>query len=205
VFSLYLITDGAQPAPQLTAAVAGALRGASAGRVAVQLRAKQLSAGALHDLALPLLQLCREHGVPLLINDRVDVALAVGADGVHLPAQALPLTAARRLLGERAWIGVSCHDARGLAAAHGGGASFATLSPVFDSPGKGPALGLPRFAELVGAAALPVLALGGVSASEAAALRRSGAAGIALISAVFGAADPGAAVRDLLAAWDAEH
>ena len=205
MFSLYLITDGRLPASPLCAALARALHAAPAARVAVQLRAKQLPAAQLYELALPVLQLCRAHGVPLLINDRVDVALAVGADGVHLPEKGLQLSAARALLGERALLGVSCHDAAGLEAASSGGASFATLSPVFDSPGKGTQLGLARFAQLAARAGLPVLALGGVSASAASALRSSGAAGLAVISAVFAANDPGAALSELLAAWDAGH
>jgi thiamine-phosphate pyrophosphorylase len=204
VFSLYLITDGALPAAQLCAALERALAAAPPGRVGVQLRAKQRSPRAQYELALPLLALCRAHGVACLINDRIDLALALGAEGVQLPEQSLPLSDARRLLGEQALIGVSCHDAAGLTAAANGGASFATLSPVFDSPDKGPPLGIAGFTQLARASALPVLALGGITARDAPALRRATAAGIAVISSVFGAADPAAAVRDLLAGWDSE-
>lgn len=205
MFSLYLISDGSQPGPQLCAALHRALPAAPPGRVAVQLRAKALPAREQYALALDMQRVCRAHATPLLINDRIDLALAIGADGVHLPESSLPLTAARRLLGPRAWIGVSCHDAPGLAAAVSGGASFACLSPVFESPGKGAPLGLPRFAELTAQAALPVLALGGVQPRHALSLRAAGAAGLAVVSAVFGADDPGAAVHALITSWDAEH
>jgi thiamine monophosphate synthase len=106
-------------------------------------------------------------------------------------------------LGERALIGVSCHDAAGLAAAASGGATFATLSPVFPSPNKGKPLGLPSFSALVRAANLPIYALGGVAVQEARALKAAGASGLAVISAVFSSQDPAAAVAGLLAAWQA--
>ena len=208
MFSLYLITDGALPAPQLRAALERALPAAPSGRLGVQLRAKALPPSEQYALALELQAVCRVHAVPLLINDRIDLALAIHADGVHLPETSLPLTAARSLLGERALIGVSCHDARGLQRAHAGGASFACLSPVFDSPGKGAPLGLRQFEALTRAAALPVLALGGVQARHATALRAAGASGLAVVSSVFGAPDPAAAVSELVSAWstrDAEH
>lgn len=205
MFSLYLITDGTQPGPQLCEALTHALAAVPRGRVAVQLRAKALSPQQQYALALELQRVCRAHATPLLVNDRIDLALAIGAEGVHLPETSLPLTAARRLLGPRALIGVSCHDAHGLAVAQAGGASFACLSPVFESPGKGPPLGLPQFAALIRETAVPVLALGGVGTHNAASLRAAGAAGLAVVSAVFGAPDPAAAVRELLQAWDAEH
>ena len=205
MFSLYLITDGSQSAPQLCAALTHALGAAPRARVAVQLRAKALSAQQQYALALEVQRVCRAHATPLLINDRIDLALAIGAEGVHLPETSLPLAAARRLLGERALIGVSCHDARGLASAQAGGASFACLSPVFESPGKGAPLGLPQLAALVRETTLPVLALGGVHAQNAASLRAAGAAGLAVVSAVFGAQDSAAAMSALLRAWDAEH
>jgi thiamine-phosphate pyrophosphorylase len=205
VFSLYLITDGSQSAPQLCAVLARALAAAPPARVAVQLRAKALSPQQQYALALELQRVCRDHGTPLLINDRIDLALAIGADGVHLPETSLPLTAARRLLGERALIGVSCHDARGLESAQAGGANFACLSPVFESPGKGTPLGLRRFAALTRVTSLPVLALGGVQAQHARSLRAAGAVGLAVVSAVFGSPDPAAAVSALLTAWDADH
>jgi thiamine-phosphate pyrophosphorylase len=201
VFDLYLITDASLP--DVASAVREALQHAPPGRVAVQLRAKQRQSRELLALAEALRSITWERGATLYINDRVDVARIAQADGVHLPEQGLPIDAARSVLGASAQVGVSCHDAAGLARAAQQGASFATLSPVFETRDKGPALGIARFAELVGAANLPVYALGGVQPEHAAALRMSGAVGFAAISAVFGAPDRGAAVARCLNAWQA--
>ncbi|MET0389938.1 MAG: thiamine phosphate synthase [Polyangiales bacterium] len=201
-FALYLITEATAPGDVLET-VRAALSQAPPGRVCVQLRAKQASAREQYTLARELLPVCRARQAPLVINDRIDVALAVGADGVHLPEQGLPLSAARVLLGPRALIGVSCHASAGLAAAAAGGADFTTLSPVFESPGKGEPLGAERFLALTHAAQLPVYALGGIQARHAAQLRAAGAQGLAVISAVSRAPDPGGALHALLQAWDA--
>lgn len=202
MYALYLITDSAAP-ERIPKAVSSALRGAPPGTVLVQLRAKGCEPAQLYDIALALREVCSTHGAGLVVNDRADLAQVVAADGVQLPERALSAAVVRQLLGERALIGVSCHDAAGLSAAATGGASFATLSPVYASPAKGEPLGLPRFSALVRNAGLPVYALGGVDASRARALKAAGAAGLAVISAVFGSQDPAAAVSDLLAAWRA--
>jgi thiamine-phosphate pyrophosphorylase len=209
VFDLYFITEASPSATvlsNLAAAVSGMPAPATAsnkrGRLCVQLRAKHLTVREQHALATQAVTLCRARGVPLLINDRVDIALSVGADGVHLPEAGLPIAVARKLLGNRAWIGVSCHDAQGLARAAAEGADFATLSPVFASPGKGTPLGMPAFCALVSAAQLPVYALGGLTPECAQQLRTSGCRGLAAISAISRAADPAAAVQQFLSAWD---
>jgi thiamine-phosphate pyrophosphorylase len=200
VHVLYLITDSAVPA-RIPEAVSCALCAAPPGSVLVQLRAKGCAPQQLYDIALELREVCTVHGAGLVVNDRTDLAQAVGANGVQLPERALPTPVVRQLLGERALIGVSCHDAAGLSAAASGGASFATLSPVYASPGKGKPLGLPQFSALLRGASLPVYALGGVDATHARALKAAGAAGLAVISAVFSSQDPATAVSDLLAAW----
>lgn len=202
MFTLYLITDGKDLA-QLPAAVSEALAGAPPGRVAVQLRAKAADARALFELATELRRMTSQLGAALLINDRVDVALAVGADGVHLPERGLPVAAAGALLGPGKYVAVSRHSAEGLAQAARAGASFATLSPVFASPDKGPPLGVEGFARLTAQAALPVFALGGVRVEHAPQLRAAGARGLAVISAVFAQNDRAQAVRQFLTAWDA--
>jgi thiamine-phosphate pyrophosphorylase len=202
VYPLYLITDSEKP-EQIPRAVASALCAAPPDSVLVQLRAKDCAPSQLYDIALALREVCTTHRAGLVINDRADLAQAVAADGVQLPERALPARVVRRLLGERSLIGVSCHDASGLSAAASGGASFATLSPVFASPGKGEPLGLPQFSALARSAGLPVYALGGVDVAHARALKAAGAAGLAVISAVFGSQDPAAATSKLLAAWHA--
>jgi thiamine-phosphate pyrophosphorylase len=203
VFELLLITDPAAPRG-LAGSVRAALEGLSpehAARIAVQLRAKTYARDALLPIARDLRQLTADAGVKLVINADLELAREIGADGVHLPESGPQPSAARAQLGAAALIGASCHDPAGLMRAAEGGADYATLSPVFESPGKGTPLGLAKFAKWVERASLPVIALGGVSSKYASDSKRAGASGLAVISAVFGAEDPAAAVRDLLNAW----
>jgi len=197
MFALYLITDDTRP-EQIPGAVAEALSLAPPGQVAVQLRAKQCSSRELLALATVLREITQQRGGALIINDRLDVAQLVRADGVQLPEAGLPVAAVRALLGPEAMIGVSCHDGRGLARALDAGATFATLSPVFASPGKGAPLGIAQFAVLTRASALPIYALGGVQPEHVPQLRAAGARGVAVISAVFAASDRAVAVARFL-------
>jgi len=195
---VHLITDR-RLAPDLAARAAAALDGLPPGTCAVHLREKDLGGRALLDLARALAAVCRARGQRLLVNDRLDVALAAGADGVHLPSAGVPPADARRLLGSGALVGVSCHSVEDVRRARDGGASFATLSPLFDTPSKrahGPPLGLEPLR--AGAAlGLPLVALGGITPERAAEARAAGAAGVAAIRAWLAAADPAAAVRSL--------
>jgi thiamine-phosphate pyrophosphorylase len=190
-----LITD---EAPEIVGRVEAAIAGAPPASVAVQLRQKQVPAGELLALARALRGVTARHGALLLVNDRVDVALACQADGVQLPARGLSTGAARELLGPARLIGASCHDAAELGRAAAGGADYALLAPVFEVPGKGPALGLEGFAGLAGASGLPVYALGGVTDAHIPALLEAGAHGVAVIRHVLGAADPRRRVESLL-------
>ena len=134
---------------------------------AVQLREKDLSAAELLPLAGELRSLTREFGARLLINDRVDVALATGADGVHLGGHSLPAADARRLLGPDKLIGVSTHRIEEIRTAEESGADFVTFGPVWFTPSKAPfgePVGLAQLREACAATALPVFALGGVPA-----------------------------------------
>jgi thiamine-phosphate pyrophosphorylase len=172
------------------------------GSVAVHLREKGLATRALLALGQELVRRCRAHGQLLLVNDRLDVALACGADGVHLPAAGVAPSEARRLLGAGALIGVSCHAAEDVRRARDGGAGFATFSPIWDTPSKrafGPPLGLAplREARRLG---LPLVALGGVDVARAGEAFAAGAAGVAVIRAWLAGPDPRSAVRALLAA-----
>ena len=133
------------------------------------------------------------------MNDRLDVALAAGADGVHLPSDGVPPADARRLLGPGALVGVSCHSAEDVLRARDGGASFAFFPPLYDTPSKrayGPPLGLEplRAAAVLG---LPLVGLGGITVERAAEVRAAGAAGVAAIRAWLEGPDPAAAVRVL--------
>ena len=201
MFELLLITDPAARSG-IAGSVSAALEGAPGERVAVQLRAKDLPAAELASTARVLREHTRRAGALLIVNGSLDLAREVGADGVHLPEGGPSPSEARDRLGPAAIIGVSCHAPARLALAADGGATFATLSPVYASPGKGAPLGVTRFAAWTRAGTLPVFALGGVTAANVNELRRAGASGLAVISAVFGSADPARAVRELLAAWD---
>jgi thiamine-phosphate pyrophosphorylase len=198
---VYLVTDAA-PGRDLPGRAAAALGGLPPGVAAVQLRAKEMGARDLLALARALREVVRAAGQRLLVNDRLDVAIAAGADGVHLPSRGVPAADARRLLGRGAIVAASCHSVAEVRRALEGGADFATFGPVFETPSKrayGPPVGL----EALGEAArlgLPLVALGGVDAANAPSAVAAGAVGVAAIRAWMGAADVARAVRDLLAA-----
>jgi len=200
-FNLYLITDRKQlpPGRSLVETVAAALEG---GVRAVQLREKDLSAAELYPLALDLRELTARHGARLQLNDRLDVALAVEADGVHLGGHSLPVAVARKILGPDQLISVSTHSTEEVIAAQGAGADFVTFGPVFFTPSKaayGEPVGLDRLRETCAASTLPVFALGGVSSDHISEIRNAGCHRAALISAILSAADPAAAATSLLA------
>ena len=157
----------------------------------------EAAAGAARDAAARA-----GHALQVIVNRRVDVALAIGAQGVHLGFDAVGTEVARQLLGPDALLGVSCHAPEEVHAA--GGASYAQLAPIFPPLSKAasrPALGLGALRAAAGAR--PVLAQGGVEASNAGACLEAGAAGIAVTGAVLMADDPGAAAAALRAALDA--
>ncbi len=198
---VHLVTDR-RLAPDLAARAAAALAGIAPGRVAVQLREKDLGGRELLALARALVIVCRARGQLLLVNDRVDVALAAGADGVHLPSAGIPAADARRLLGPAALVGVSCHSAADVVRARDGGASYATFGPIHETPSKRPfgppvGLGALRSAAALG---LPLVALGGMDAARTPEAVAAGAAGVAVLRAWLVGADPAAVVGALVAA-----
>jgi thiamine-phosphate pyrophosphorylase len=210
---LYVITDrratGGRP---LAGVVRAALAGAAGapGAVVVQLREKDLGGAALAALARELRAVTADAGAALYVNDRADVALAVGADGVHLGGGSLAPADVARMAPALA-VAVSTHGRADVeAAAHAARAPrtnlrFAVFGPVFETPSKrafGPPPGLEGLAAAA-SAGLPLLALGGVSPDRAAACRAAGARGVACIRAVMGAADPAAVVRAFLSAFQA--
>ena len=184
---LYLITlPSGDPAESVGAALSVLPRG-SAG---VQLRQPAIPARELLEKARSLRRICDRFAAPLLVNDRADVALAAGADGVHLPARGLSPPGARSL-GLRV-VGVSVHSADAVAHASREGADFAVFAPVYDTPGKR-ARGEAALAEACRAAPIPVLALGGVDETNAFRCLEAGARGVACIRSVLGSPDPAAA------------
>jgi len=191
---LVLVTDRhATGARDLATVVEAAL---DAGLHAVQLREKDLAGRDLLTLADRLRAATARRGALLLVNDRIDVAIAIGADGIHLGGGSMPVSVARRLLGAAALIGISTH-APGEDTV---GADFAFFGPVWPTPSKTGAQGEARLTEAVRASRIPVLAIGGVTAERARAACAAGAAGVAVIRAILGAPDPAAATRTLLTA-----
>jgi thiamine-phosphate pyrophosphorylase len=210
-FRLYLITDRrVVRGDDLVGACAAAIAAAPRGAVSLQLREKDLPASELYQLARRLREICTSSGAPLLVNDRVDVALAAGADGVHLPFDSIGVSMARKLLGPARLIGVSSHSPPDVANAAREGADFAVFGPVFDplsKPATGPAWGASGLAAACAAGAIPVFALGGITAERARTLFATPAAsrpaGVASIGAVFAADSPAQAVTGMIAAMDA--
>ncbi len=200
---VYLITDRhAIGDRELSAVVAAALQGAgpAASQVAVQLREKDLSARALVELARELRAVTTAVGAALFINDRVDVALAVDADGVHLPTSGLSAGQVRRLA-PNLCVAVSTHDVSEVESAAQFGADFVVFGPVFDTPSKrayGPAKGIQAL-ERACCCPIPVIALGGIDNSNAESCIRMGAYGIATIRTVIAADDAAVALARLLA------
>jgi len=197
---VYLITDPSG-GTGLVAHVAAALRGLPPGVLAVQFRSKGAPGRELLATARALREVVAAAGQFLLVNDRVDVALAAGADGVHLPAAGIPPAEARRLLGGGI-VAVSCHSAVDVLRARDGGADFATFGPVFDTPSKrayGAPLGLDRLRDAA-SLGLPLVGLGGIDLSNAASVVAAGAHGVAAIRAWLEAPDPAAVVAAFLAA-----
>jgi thiamine-phosphate pyrophosphorylase len=206
---LYLVTDqDAAGDRDLAEVVRAALAAVPAGALLVQLRAKRLGAGLLLDLARRLREVTAARGALLLINDRLDVALAAAADGVHLPENGLDIAAVRAVAGPDFLVGVSRHDPATAAEAARAGADLIVCGPVWPTPSKPGAtpLGLDALAQAAAgvASAAPrahLYALGGVDTPDRArAARAAGAHGVASIRAFCAAADPGAAAAAMYAA-----
>ncbi|WP_416138407.1 thiamine phosphate synthase [Halomonas sp. HK25] len=194
--SLYLVTDpGLCAGHGLIETVVAAVRG---GVTVVQLRDKHASDGEMIDQARRLKAALAGSGVPLIINDRLAVALESGADGLHIGQDDGEVAAARAALGERALLGLSVQTPAQLARVDIERLDYLGLGPVFATLSKhdhAEPLGLEGLASLVAASPLPVVAIGGLKAEHAAAVRQAGAQGLAVISAICGRPDPEAAAR----------
>jgi len=201
VRGLYGMVDlPATAEPAAATALAGAL--VDGGARVLQLRMKGADAAEQLALARLLAPWCRARGVTFIVNDRVDVALAAGADGVHLGQDDLPLPAARTIVPAGFVIGVSTHDeAQARAAA---GADYIGFGPCFTTSTKqnpDPVVGLDRLARVCAASPIPVVAIGGITLDTVAAVARAGAAAAAIIRAVNAAPDVAAAARAASAAF----
>jgi thiamine-phosphate pyrophosphorylase len=197
-FTLYLVTDrglagGRSPVEIVGTAVEG-------GATVVQLREKDIDTRAFLDLAREIKHLLDPLGVPLIINDRLDVALACDAAGVHVGQSDLPCAVVRRIAGTGFVIGVSVNDPDEARRAEADGADYLGVSPVFDTPTKTDApaaTGLAGLAAIRAATRLPLVGIGGISTANAEAVVRAGADGIAVVSAIVAATDPRAAALAL--------
>ncbi len=198
---LMVITDPAAPSG-VPAAVEAALAG---GATAIQLRSKGGSTRAMVELGRELRRLTREVSALLLVNDRVDVALAVEADGAHLGDDDLPLPVARRITPAGFVLGRSVDNAAEAVAAAREGADYLGLGPVFPTRSKdglGEAIGPAGVVEVRASVELPFVGIGGIDAENAASVAAAGADGIAVIGAVMMSSDPGRSARELLNAFE---
>lgn len=194
-YSIYLVTDdGCLQGRALIDCVREALEG---GVTLVQYRAKTASSAEMYAEALQLKALCDSFNVPLIINDRLDIAMAVGAAGVHLGQDDLPCAAARKILGEDYIIGVSAHNPAEAKAALQSGADYLGCGAVFGTATKADVqkLGTDGLAAICKAKGLPVVGIGGVTADNYREVRAAGADGAAIVSGILAQPDINATVR----------
>lgn len=193
-FHLYLITDRKQiyktQCPKLETrkllyAIREALRG---GVKAVQLREKDMETRDLLKLAHQMRELTNNYGTRLFINDRFDIAMAVGADGIQLTQNSIPVKAVRKVVKKKLLIGVSTHSMKEAKEAEQGGADFITLGPVYKTPSKrkyGTPVGLGTLERVTRGVGIPVFAIGGIKRGKIKEVQEAGASGAALISEIF--------------------
>ncbi len=196
---LHVITDtrfGRDPLALLPVAL-------DAGVDVVQVRVKELGDGAALAVVEAALALCSRYGAACIVDDRLDVAMAAGAHGVHLGADDLPVARARAVAGPGLLIGATVRDPSSARAAVADGASYLGTGPAYATGTKGglpPPIGVTGVEAVCAASDVPVIAIGGVTVDRIATLFAAGAHGVAVVGAVSDAADPGAAARDLVAA-----
>jgi thiamine-phosphate pyrophosphorylase len=196
---LYVITDErlGRGRSHLRIAEAAILGGADV----LQLRDKEASSGRLYRAALELRKITREAKVPFIVNDRLDVALAADADGVHVGQEDLPASVARRILGPGKILGVSAETVEEAIRAEEDGADYLGVGPVFEARGTkadaGEPVGLELIAQIRRRCRLPIVAIGGINAENARKVREAGADAVAVISAIVAADDIAQAARQL--------
>jgi thiamine-phosphate pyrophosphorylase len=199
--SLYLVTDESLTAGEsLERIVQEAMAG---GVTAVQVREKTASTREFLERARRMRRVTREAGVSLIVNDRIDIALAVDADGVHVGQSDMPAAESRAMIGAERVLGVTAANTEEARRAVDDGADYIGCSAVFATPTKtdtGPPIGVRGLGELCRAVAVPVVAIGGIKAGNATEVIAAGAAGVAVVSAIVSAADPREAAFELLSA-----
>ena len=197
--SLCLVTDRTQTRGRDLVVVVGECL--AAGLPAVQVREKDLGAADLAVLCRRLLEPARAVGAMLVVNDRVDVALAVGAGAVQRTHASLPVDDIRAIAGRRLRIGASVHSLQDALDAELEGADWVTYGPVYETPSKrpyGPPQGLARLADVARGLRIPVIAIGGITPERVKDVREAGARGVAVISSILAADSPADATRRFL-------
>jgi len=197
-YSLYLVTDRGLARGRSTFDIVKAA--VSGGVTCVQLREKDCSTLEYIEQALAIKNFLGEREVPLIINDRLDVALAVAADGVHLGQSDMPLEMARKIAGPSMLIGISAESVQDAVQAEKGGADYLGVSPIYATPTKTDTvfpLGLEGLREIKKRVKIPLVGIGGLNKSNAAEVIRNGADGVAVVSAIVAAEDPGTAAINL--------
>jgi thiamine-phosphate pyrophosphorylase len=197
-YSLYLVTDRGLARGRSTFKIVKAA--VDGGVTVVQLREKDCSTREFVEQALTIKDFLRTRKIPLIINDRLDVAQAVKADGVHLGQTDMPLETAKEILGDSMIIGISAESLEDAIAAERSGADYLGVSPIYATPTKtdtAPPLGLAGLRGIRKAVRLPLVGIGGLKKQNCAEVIRNGADGVALVSAIVAADDPEAAARVL--------
>lgn len=201
-YTLYLVTDrGILKGRDIFEAVEAAIRG---GITLLQLREKDASSREFYEIALQMKRLAASHRIPLIINDRLDIALAVDADGLHVGQDDLPVDVARRILGPGKILGCSVSTAEEAKEAERAGADYLGAGSVYPTGSKDlvkPPIGPEGLARIKEAVSIPVVGIGGINLSNIAEVKRAGADGISVISAILGSEDIEGAARALLKAW----
>jgi thiamine-phosphate pyrophosphorylase len=198
-YSVYLVTDrGLSRGRSTLEILQSAVRG---GVTCVQLREKNCPVRDFIEQANAIKAFLNAHDIPLIVNDRVDVAQAVGADGVHLGQSDMSLHVAREILKDSMIIGISAESLQDAIEAEKGGADYIGVSPIYATPTKtdtAPALGLEGLREIRNAVRIPLVGIGGLTKNNAAEVIKHGADGVAVVSAIVSAEDPELAAKELL-------
>lgn len=196
-YSTYLVTDTDMcPREKLIDVVGGAIRG---GVTLIQLREKEISTREFYNEAVLLKELCKKNGVPLIINDRLDIALAVDADGIHVGQSDMPIEVIRRILGRDKIIGLSAGNVHDAEEAVKGGADYLGVGAVFRTATKKDAndVGIEMLEKVRAAVKIPIVGIGGINSNNIEKLYGTGIDGVAVVSCIMASDDPYNAAKQL--------
>jgi len=201
-YSVYLITDrGILGGRDLFKAVEEAIIG---GASLIQLREKDISSRDFYDIAAKMKELLNAYNIPLIINDRLDIALAVGADGLHIGQEDIPLDIARGIMGPDKIIGYSVSNLEQALYGEKNGADYLGAGPAYATGSKadaGSPIGLHNLQRIQESVSIPVVAIGGVGLANILEVRQTGVAGVSVISAILGSQDIREAAKNITALW----